>query len=282
MKKLGGLLVLALGLAACGGQQNKVEGESDQIAFNEEVKAALASESESLPAAMIVKVPLGADGKEDPSLAEVRAAKAVGSNPETTWSTAEITSSPADSDKFVVVNAAEAIAPNGTASVAPVADQYPAYGRYPGRTNVDAIGDSTASSSGNNGLIVTGSNNYTFFNQINTNSNLNGGIQDNDVHARRYGYNVRPGIHHQGCFGATWCNNYGWGGYYNYAYRPVYRSWSAGLGGYAGYWGYYTRPARHVIGNNCYYIYGRPAVYGSAFPSANYGWGVSSNVGWGY
>ena len=271
MKKMGSLVILALGLTACGGQQKNAAGESERVAFNDEVKAALAAETESLPAAMIVKVPLGADGKEDPAKAELRAAKAASSDVVTTWESAEKTASPSDSDTFVVVNPHEA-AVAAAPTVAALQDRYP-YANDVIRGDNESV--NTASTTGNNGLVVTGSNNYTYFNQINTNSQQNAGVQDNDRYARYYGHSVQPSYYNRGCYGASWCNNYGWGGYYQHAYRPVYRSWSYGYrpGGYAGYWGYYSNPYRYVRGNDCYYIYGRPAVYGASVTASTFGWG---------
>lgn len=267
---LGSLVLLSLGLAACGGQQQKdqVAGDAERVSFNDEVKAALASESSSLPAAMIVKVPLAEDGKEDPALAEVRAARVASSNVVSTWESAEKAESPSDTDTFVVVNPQEAAAASQT--VAALQDRYPYRGDDVVRTENNST--NTAANEGNNGLIVTGSNNYTYFNQINTSSNLNNGQQDLDLNARYYGYNVRPGIHHRGCGQARWCNDYGWGGYYRYAYRPVYRSWNYGFGGYNGYWGYFSNPYRYVKGRHCYYVYGRPAVYGASVSASSFGW----------
>jgi hypothetical protein len=265
MKKIGSLVILALGLAACGSQEKKVDS-ADRVAFNDEVKAALATESASLPYAMIVRVPMDASGQEDASKAELRAAKAVNSNLDATWNAAESHASPSDSDKFVVVNPQEADAQ----AVAALANRY-GYGFDQNTRRNDTV--NTSATQGNNGLVVTGSNNYTYFNQINTNSNLNAGSQVQDIDASRFGYNVRPGVWGNNCRGIAGCSNLNWGGYYRHAYRPVFRSPNFGYGGFAGYWGFFSQPYRRVVGNDCFYIYGRPAHYGASVTASSLGWG---------
>jgi hypothetical protein len=264
MKKVGSLLVLALTLAACGqGKDNSnetVQTGAERISFNDEVKSALSNESAKIPAAMIVKVPLDANGKEDPSAAEVRAAKAIGENAEATFATAEAHGSPSDSDKFVIVN------PDATKTQTVAALKDTRYvGVQENERNAAAVDSNVASTVGNNGLIVTGSNNYTYFNQTNVNSDLNGAQrQSYNYDAGRYSYNVRP-TYAAGCVGRVGC----WGqGYYQHGYRPVYRSAYRGWGGYNGYWGYYAAPRRHVIGRYCYYTY----------PSPYYGYGYGAGV----
>jgi hypothetical protein len=268
MKKVGSLLVLALTLAACGqGKDNSnetVQTGAERISFNDEVKSALSNESAQIPAAMIVKVSLDENGKEIPASAEVRAAKEIGQDAEKTFSVAQAHQSPADADKFVIVN------PEATKaqSVAALKDT-----RYVGvqenERNAAAVDSNVASTVGNNGLIVTGSNNYTYFNQTNVNSDLNGAQRSSyDYDAGRYSYNVRPTLYGTGCVGRVGC----WGnGYYQYGYRPVYRSAYRGWGGYNGYWGYYAAPRRNVFGRNCYYTYPSPYYgYGAGYSAAGY------------
>jgi hypothetical protein len=273
MKKVGSLLVLALTLAACGqGKDNSnetVQTGAERISFNDEVKSALSNESAKIPAAMIVKVPLDENDKEIPASAELRAAKDIGEDAEATFATAEAQKSPADADKFVIVN------PDATKTQTVAALKDTRYvGEQNNERNAAAVDSNVASTVGNNGLIVTGSNNYTYFNQTNVNSDLNGAQrQSYDYDAGRYSYNVRPTLYANNCWDRTNC----WGqGYYQHGYRPVYRSAYRGWGGYNGYWGYYAPPRRHVIGRNCYYTYPSP-YYGYGY---GYGAGVNNIYSW--
>ena len=282
MKILAGFSMAVLVLAACGKTTSQDQTETvqagEKITFNDEIKAALTSESSALPMAMIVKVDLDAAGNEDLSKAELRTANVVSSDAQATWNSGSLHPSPADQDRLVIVNPPEAAA-------SPMSSGVSDHSYYPGNTPNSYSETGDANVVGSNGIVVTGNNNYAYYNAVTNNTH--------SYDASAYSYTVRPTPDHRqrpecdgwndsgyepnqphcqkdnrpsaggwgdGSYNDENNNNWNFSGqsYYTYGYRPVFRSRNFNYGGIFGYWGFYVVPVRFVQGNSCYYVYQRP------------------------
>lgn len=249
MMKMFGLALLAMSAVACGTQNEVEETESSAVlgeyTFSETARSELSQEALALPQAMVLRVPLLADGTESAEGAELRAASHLSSNVVADWESGTASDIPESSRNYLVVNPpgqkqqgqknqTRLVPKKGQGKMGilkPLADVYARGGI--------AVGP--------RGVVVGGSVGY---------------VNGRGYSHYPYYYN-RHGRHHgnynsyrYGGYGAYSAGGY----YYTNRYRPVYRS-RYSYGGYGAYWGYYSRPTRYVHGGYGYYVYPRPRCW---------------------
>lgn len=255
LRNLAGIACFALAAVSCGRGTPSDESApvAEEFSFNEEAREALTAEASALPAAMVVRVPVLADGAEDTSGAELRSAPAYTGNEgdlESAWTSGSEATVPSSDSRYLVVNPPSQQQQQEPESPKnPKSPKAPQPGKGKGKAGTaSSFSDVTTSSGaiaiGRRGVVVSG--NYTR-------------IDDGQGYSHNpYGYGSSG--YSSGFFGRGSSNPYSYSSpsdYYLNHYRPVHRS-RYGYYGYGAYWGYYGRPYRVVRGGYCYYVYPRP------------------------
>lgn len=252
LKKLGGIAIFAFAAMSCGRETSSDEKvpAAEEFSFNEEAREALTAEASAIPAAMVVRVPVLADGTEDTSGAELRSTPAYSGSEgdlESVWASGSEASVPAADSRYLVVNPPSQ---QQLKTESPKSSNTFQAGKGKPRA-ASSLSDVTTSSGaiaiGRRGVVVSG--NMT---------RISGG-QGYSHNPYGYGYGSSR-YNRGGSFGRGSSNHSSYSNpsdYYVNHYRPVYRS-RYGYSGYGAYWGYYRRPYRVIRGGYCYYVYPRP------------------------